>query len=122
MHLCCVVKKQRTIWFNKFRSAGSLLLLLLFLSIPLISAFHYHHAVVEYEKSGDDEHISSIVDSCKLCDYFAHKQGKELHLSCPPQLVVPIPEPVTLNNPVIALNYKFTLQGFTNKGPPAFVA
>ncbi|WP_256011923.1 hypothetical protein [Desertivirga xinjiangensis] len=74
------------------------------------------------ERTFSNTHIGPEVDSCRICDYLAHKQGRELYLSFPPQLVLPILEPVMRNTPVIAVNYKFTLQGFTNKGPPYLLA
>jgi len=114
------LKKQgKNILFHCYQ-LGVLLLVVLFLSISVIQAFHSHNKVVRTEQSTTDDDTLSDSDQCKLCDYFTQKQSKQLYLSYAPVLLLPIPDPITFNTEVFVGNYKFTLQGFTNKGPPAF--
>ena len=101
---------------------GSLLMVLLFLSISVIQALHSHNRPVQTEQGASDDDTVSASDQCQLCDYFTQKQGKQLFHSYAPVLVLPIPEPVSFNTRIFVGNYKFTLQGFTNKGPPALTA
>jgi hypothetical protein len=98
---------------------GSLLLVVLFLSISVIQALHYHKSNSQTEQSAnnDDEKVSDS-DQCQLCDYLTHKQGKELFIAYQAAIVLPVPNLITFHPHSFVGNYKFTLQGFTNKGPP----
>ena len=104
---------------GKCYQLGSLLLVMLFLSIAIIQSVHTHDREVRTEQSAIDQDSLSNSDWCKLCDYFIHKQDKQLFLSYPPVVVPPLPEPVSYTTEIFVGNYKFTLQGFTNKGPPS---
>ena len=97
---------------------GSLMLVLLFLSIAIVQSFHRHDQIVKTEQSSSDDDTISDSDQCHLCDYFTHKQGKQLFLTYLPVIVLSLPEPVSYSTEIFLGNYKFTLQGFTNKGPP----
>ncbi|MBS7563888.1 hypothetical protein KHS38_05680 [Mucilaginibacter sp. Bleaf8] len=115
------MKEHRNKHISIFSRALACLMVVLFVSISVVQAFHSHTRVVKTEQSDDDgtdEEYVFASDKCKLCDYYAHKHGSELHVSYPPVLTVPMPKAVTLGHRVYAGIYKFTLQGFTNKGPP----
>jgi len=99
-----------------------MLLVLLFLSISVIQAVHAHSRVAQTEQSSNDEDTLSDSDQCQLCDYFTQKQDQQFYLSETLDLLVPLPEPISYKGEVFVGNYKFTLQGFTNKGPPAILA
>ena len=96
--------------------------MLLFLSISVIQAVHRHHRPVQTVQSSNDEDVVTDSDQCQLCDYFTQKQGKQLYLSQTLVLISPLPEPISYKRETFVGNYKFTLQGFTNKGPPAILA
>jgi hypothetical protein len=113
------LKKQRKYIIQKCYQLGSLMLILLFLSITVVQAFHRHDRVVKTEQSSGDEDTVSSAEHCKLCAYLTHKQGKQLFFTYPPVIVLPLPQPISYSTAVFLGNYKFTLQGFTNKGPPA---
>lgn len=98
------------------------MMVMVFLSITIVQAFHIHDHVVKIEQSSSDEDTLSNADDCKICDYLMHKQGKQLFLSYPPVIVFLLPEPISYSTAVFISNYKFTLQGFTNKGPPTLSA
>ncbi|WP_295121192.1 hypothetical protein [uncultured Chitinophaga sp.] len=111
------MKRAETI-HTIFRRAGSLLLLVLLFSGTVIQASHFHHQVdVTEQCPGDD--VMNNVDDCFVCDHYTQQAGKELFYAHPPVLDVPLPEPVQQNGRTYARIYKFTLQGFSNKGPPA---
>ncbi|SEW44166.1 hypothetical protein [Chitinophaga arvensicola] len=114
------MQKERRYIYKPFQQLLSVLLLLLFLSVPVVQAFHHHHKAATEQTTDDQEDVSTTVNKCPLCEYADHSQGKVLHLSYPPIVVVPLPEPVVLGIRVYARIYKFTLQGFSNKGPPSF--
>lgn len=99
-----------------------MLLVMLFLSISVAQIFHSHPKVAALEHTHHDDGSGQAqvdaADKCLICDYLAHQQSKEFYISHPLVLTVPLPDAITLNNNVFVGNYKFSLQGFTNKGPP----
>jgi hypothetical protein len=104
--------------YLKYLKAGSVLLMVYFLSVPLVQLFHGHAKNLHVEHVDDHQQVSGS-DHCMICDYLSHNQNKQFHL---PHPVVPskvVAGAITLNSHVIAGNYTFTLQGFTNKGPPS---
>jgi hypothetical protein len=106
--------------FSKCYQLGSFLLIVLFLSISVVQAFHNHDQIVNTEQSDDNDYVSAS-NKCQLCAYSTHKQGKEFYLNYPLIQLLPALKPERLNTNVFVGNYKFTLQGFTNKGPPAVI-
>lgn len=121
MQLCSVVKNGKIYVISKYCQAISCLLIILFLSISVMQILHSHKAVIKTEQS-DEEDNGYLTEKCQICDFFIHKHGKALHLSYPPVISAPLPEPLSYITSSYIGNYKFTLQGFTNKGPPAFLA
>lgn len=113
------MQRERKNIYKPFQQVVSVLLLLLFLSIPVVQAFHHHDKATPSETSDDQEGVSAAVSKCKICEYAAHSQGKEWQVSYPPVLDVPLPKAIVLGIKVYARIYKFTLQGFSNKGPPS---
>lgn len=86
----------------------------------MVQLLHSHVQTAEIASSIDGKPIiEKPTEQCKLCDFLAHKQLKEFHISNPIELVIPIVQPVKTRTNLIAGNYTFTLNGFTNKGPPA---
>ena len=115
------MKQGKIKTISKYCQAVSFLLIILFLSISVVQILHSHKPVVETEQS-DEENDGFVTEKCKICDFFIHKHGKALHLAYPPIISAPLPEPLSYNTFYYIGNYKFTLQGFTNKGPPAPLA
>lgn len=111
------MKRKEKSFFLKYNQLSSFMLTLLFLFISAAPALHSHHGV---SKAGqvEEDSVYHTSDKCQVCDYCTHRQGKEFYLPFPSALSAPKPEPVTLSFRVYAGIYKFTLQGFTNKGPP----
>ena len=95
---------------------------MLLLYVTVIQALHHHATpadVNDISNSGGYVHSSN---KCAVCDYLSHHQFDEYHLPAVDQITVPVNKPVTSLSRSYAGIYKFTLQGFTNKGPPLFLA
>ena len=98
----------------------SLSLTLVLISITAIQASHDHPNSISVHPGGDHSFVSAI-EKCAICGYLANHQGKKAYLSHSSALA-PLAKPVTLVFIAYAGTYKFTLQGFINKGPPAAVS
>jgi hypothetical protein len=96
-------------------------MVLLFFSISVTQAFHSHKDKIRTEQSSNDNDEVTNADDCKICFYLNHKQVEYHSTDYPLLTVLPIPEPLSYNNKNSIGNYKFTLQGFTNKGPPSII-
>ncbi len=96
----------------------SMLLVFLFTAITAIQALHKHQTAGIDRDDADTEYVYSS-EKCSICDYLVQKRSHHAHLSYPPVITVPVTKAVTLLTRCYAGVYKFTLQGFTNKGPPA---
>lgn len=122
-HLPAMQSARKPI-YKKCYQAGAFLLVLLFLCISVAQIFHSHAKVAALEQVAGHDHDGqdqvAAAEECMICDYLAHQQSKEFYISHPLVLAVPLPDAITLNTNVFVGNYKFSLQGFTNKGPPAF--
>lgn len=120
MQLCCTMKNGANIIQTKFQRIGSLLLILLFLFVAAAPLLHHHEHCErsEHVNVGSDENIQ-LTDKCAVCDYCHHIQGQQILLYYPQLQIIINTNAITLDNRALVSNYKFTLQGFTNKGPPA---
>lgn len=118
------MRRERKQILKKCYQAGAMLLVTLFLSISVAQIFHSHPKVATLEHAHqhgmDGRDQVTAADKCLICDYLSHQQSKEFYINHPLVLSVPLPDAITLNTNVFVGNYKFSLQGFTNKGPPAF--
>jgi len=114
------MKKKENYIVYKFRQIAAYLMVLLFLAIPITQIVHTHEQSSDYTESGQSVFEKSV-ENCELCDFLSHHHGKEMHLSSPIAFKVPIVQPVKTITNLISGNYTFTLQGFTNKGPPAAI-
>ena len=94
-------------------------MLLLFLAMPSLQLFHFHNETISLSTKIDQKTIiDKGSEQCKLCDFIAHKHVKEFQLPQANSFVVVMVKPVKQYGNYIAINYTFTLNGFTNKGPP----
>jgi hypothetical protein len=121
MQLCFELTTRNKNILRKISQLGSLLLVTLFLSISAIPVLHTHKSNVQTEHSANssDESISEA-NPCQICDYLAHIQNKQLFIVHTAVLVLAVSLPIIFQPHSFVGNYKFTLQGFTNKGPPSF--
>jgi hypothetical protein len=100
----------------KAMSVGMAMLLL---CITVIQALHHHATPTDGNDVCDSREYVYSTNKCAVCDYLSHHQFEEYHLPVVDQILVPVIKPVTLLSRSYAGAYKFTLQGFTNKGPPS---
>lgn len=109
---------------HKFKESTQILaylMILIFASMPIIQLVHSHEQTVEIVSSIDGKPaLNTAIEQCKLCDFFVHKQIKDYHIENPTELVIPIVQPIKACTNLISVNYTFTLNGFTNKGPPVY--
>lgn len=112
------MKKQTNKTASSFSKVISLALALVFFFITAVQAFHNHTFQPANDDADGQEYVFAS-EKCSVCDYVIHKQTDHAQHSYPPVLVAPVTKPVTLLSRYYAGIYKFTLQGFTNKGPPA---
>ncbi|MCD0489161.1 hypothetical protein LPB86_13050 [Pedobacter sp. MC2016-14] len=97
--------------------SGWLVLFLIF--INLLQAFHQHHeTTVSVDKTAQGEEVLTDNEQCAICDFAAHQRHEVFYISSQVDLPVPLPAVITLNGSLQQRIYKFTLQGFSNKGPP----
>lgn len=112
------MKKQFDFSHGKLHRFLSMLLVMLFLSISISQLLHTHK-VFASEKENTTSDSVSAVEKCEICDFIIHKQSKHLPaFIIPENLIVLSPVGVSYNCDSCICNYDFTLQGFTNKGPP----
>lgn len=96
-------------------------LVFLFVCIHLLQLLHNHYTFPDSPSGQETEQqCASPAALCKICDYTAHLRHESVDI--PPLIILQItlPEAIELEGHVVARIYKFTLQGFSNKGPPRF--
>ncbi len=115
-----MIKKEKNI-NSRIRQILSYLVMSVFLFTTFIQVLHNHDASQD-ELVAHTEHptFSKLVHSCELCDFHHQHEGKILHSVSHVQIPEPAIIELNKNTGTIAINYSFTLQGFTNKGPPTF--
>jgi hypothetical protein len=96
--------------------SGFIAMLLLFITV--VQALHQHGSTTNYDNGSESREYVDSTNKCVVCDYLSHHHNKEFHLPAPVLVTAPVIKPVTLHCRSYAGIYKFTLQGFTNKGPP----
>ena len=94
------------------------LLLLLFAYAHCFQAFHSHKQIPVSADSAEEQQYVSSDQQCKICNYLAHGRHDLVAVTYWLTLLVALPKAVELNSGIYARIYKFTLQGFSNKGPP----
>jgi hypothetical protein len=103
---------------------GAIFLLLIFLSTPLIEAFHHHHCNAGIEliqkKHTDtgDHQFNTFHAKCKLCDLIKHQSHHFVSTQLP-ALVFISPVKKTTASLFRVQAYSGYLLSCTNKGPPA---
>ena len=70
------------------------------------------------KKDSTNSDLLSKVKKCEICDFIIHKQSKYISSNILQNALVLSPVTITYNCNACICNYDFTLQGFTNKGPP----
>ena len=116
------MKIKRAYQYKKAKVFASALFAILFLIIPFIQTLHSHHASEDFLNTATEKSFSSVAEKCLICDYTAEIKGKQILLAHPPVISIPTGIFATLNSFVYTRIYKFTLQNFSNKGPPSLLS
>lgn len=114
-----LMKAEKSYQNKKAKVFASTLLAVLFLAIPFIQMLHSHHASEDFVNTVTEKSISITAEKCLICDYTAEIKGKQILMAQPPVVNIPTNICATLNTFVYTRIYKFTLQNFSNKGPPS---
>ncbi|TKC10711.1 hypothetical protein FA048_11105 [Pedobacter polaris] len=115
MQICWDLKKQTT-YLKTFKKAASLLMMSVFLFVSVFQVFHHHDDVQQHTS---ELSIQKFVKSCDVCHFLAHQNAVPILFSNHFELAKPITAAEVFGGLYDIGFYKFTLQGFTNKGPPA---
>lgn len=120
MQLCCVLKEEST-YQQYLRSILAVWLAMLFVGNAAFQVFHNHEHATSH-KHYDHTSVQKLVKSCEACDYLAHHQFVPILTANHFELMPQVKSPSVHAGRYYIGGYKFTLQGFTNKGPPAYLA
>ncbi|HMR84903.1 MAG TPA: hypothetical protein PKE30_17275 [Niabella sp.] len=87
-----------------------------------VQGFHSHHPKQVTCEHAVQDTLTSYSAPCTICDHFQYRNHSDIpflsHIEITPLLPT---VPIHGGRYYIGF-YKFTLQGFTNKGPPAGIA
>ncbi|ALL06008.1 hypothetical protein AQ505_11200 [Pedobacter sp. PACM 27299] len=134
-------KKQIQI---RLKQGASFLLVLLFLSIaaaPVLDDHNDGHRNAQEQHKGSEMYVTQVgystaelynwaaeqsgtqeqlqrSDKCSVCDYYHHIQGKQIFSHYLLELPAIFSKVISTSPHLLTGNYKITVQGFTNKGPP----
>ena len=114
------MRNHKSYQVSTWVKAIGFLLVFTFVFISFVQIIHAHN-----NNNNDIEHVAdqkesgSFSEKCSVCDYIFHKHGKDVALPLPFFIYFSLPKANTCSTGVFVGNYKFTLQGFTNKGPPS---
>ena len=111
------MKKQLVSFHTKTHRYLSMLLVMLFLSTSILQLAHNHRSLASEKEISTSDSVSAL-EKCEICDFIIQKQSKHLPAYFSPYMIVLSPVEITYNCNSCICNYEFTLQGFTNKGPP----
>ena len=98
------------------------LLLLLFICIYLLQAFHVHRQASIPDNGSSEQQYVAAAEQCTICDYLARTRQEVFDLTYPLVLPAPLPKEIEVNGWIHARMYKPTLRQFSNKGPPSIFA
>jgi hypothetical protein len=111
------MKKGLDIWLRLHRLL-SVLLVGLVLSLSIIPLLHSHNDDQRSLKSSTTTY-SKAIEKCEICDFLMHKQQKEFLINSFQALQIPFSTNAAKSADRPVALCKFSLPGFTNKGPPA---
>jgi hypothetical protein len=116
MQFCCDLKREDK-YQQYIKSTLAVWLMVLFMGTSFFQIFH-HHQHPANDKHDHQTSIQKWVKGCEVCDYLAHHHTTPILTSHHFDLTPPIKSLTAFAGRYYIGCYKFTLQGFTNKGPP----
>jgi len=94
---------------------------MLLLSVFALPMVHAHHN--DAPTSHTEKQITAASAKCTICSFLSHHEQQDYLIPTDHSLPQPVRTYTTILPGFFAGIYKFTLQGFTNKGPPlSFIA
>lgn len=109
------MNREVNIWF-RISQLVSLAMVVLIFSISIVQTFHAHQDDHHSIKTGTE--YTQVIEKCQICDFLSHQQKNEYLTSCQEILQLPFSFSVDENIGQSENFYKFSIPGFTNKGPP----
>jgi len=120
MQFCCNLKREAAYQLH-IKSILAIWLIILFVGNSLFQIFHHHKHLADHKQYSQTS-IQKWVKSCELCDYMAHHHAVPILVAHHFELVPPVKPTAIFAGRYYIGFYKFTLQGFTNKGPPTVLS
>lgn len=101
--------------------AGAAFFALLVLFNIAVQSLHSHHPKQVTCEHADQKVLTSDDAFCVICDHFQHRNHSDTPTFSNIEITPPLPA-VPVHGGRYYMGFcKFTLQGFTNKGPPASI-
>ncbi len=116
MQFCCDLKRGST-YQQQVKNILAIWLVMIFVGTSLFQIFHHHKHHADHKHSNETS-VQKWVKSCEVCDYLAHLHAVPILTAHHFELVPPVKSTAAFAGRYYIGFYKFTLQGFTNKGPP----
>lgn len=120
MQFCCNLKEEAT-YHHYVKSVLAVWLMMLFIGTSFFQIFH-HHEHPAIDKQYHQTSVQKWVKSCEVCDYLAHHHAIPILTAHHFELTPPVKSNAAFAGRYYIGCYKFTLQGFTNKGPPSIIS
>ena len=116
MQLWCIVIQNKHTKSAQLYKAISMLLVMLLLLVFVFPAIHSHHNDAPTKHT--EKQITAAFKKCPICSFLSHQEHHKYLVPTDHPSIQPVVTYTTILPGVFAGVYKFTLQGFTNKGPP----
>lgn len=116
MQFCCNLKRE-TIYKQQLKNIIAIWLMVFFVGTSLFQVFH-HHIHGAHHNHYSETSVQKWVKSCEVCNYIAHHQLVPILNVHQIEMVPPVISTTEFAGRYNIGFYKFTLKGFTNKGPP----
>ncbi|SDD69806.1 hypothetical protein SAMN04488024_107134 [Pedobacter soli] len=121
MQFCCNLKGEAT-YLQYMKRVLAVWLMILFVVTSFFQIFHHHHQDLPTHRNNNQTSVKKWVKSCEVCNYLAHHHAEAILTAYHLELAAQIKPSAPFAGRYYIGCYKFTLQGFTNKGPPAIIS
>ncbi|WP_188626399.1 hypothetical protein [Pedobacter quisquiliarum] len=116
MQLWCIVIQDKHNKSAQLYKATSMVLVMLLLLAFVFPAIHSHHN--DAPTTHSEKQITIASKKCPICSFLSHQEHHKYLVPTDHPSIQRVSTYTTILTGVFAGVYKFTLQGFTNKGPP----
>jgi hypothetical protein len=116
VQFCSDLKKGYT-YQEIFKKSATMLMLMIFLFVSVFQIFHHHEKLLKLDNKHEIS-VQKLVKSCEVCHYIHNHHAVSLLTDHHYTVLKPVALASVLGGRYYIGSYKFTLQGFSNKGPP----